>query len=289
MSISTSTPINANKSTKRDFSVLSSPEEFLELKKNRICSDTSDSSDKYIYTIDDMTDTMAGAGAQLDPSITAMITKAVQDSLLSSIEPMVNSIVSGVMSGLNTKINQLVDENTKLKQRISNLESKADASEQYSRRNNLRISGLREEMGESTDQIVMALCRDIGADITIEEIDRSHRAGRVVHDAPPRSILVKFATYRARQKFYLRKTKLKEAGHKRVFVNEDLTRPRSNLLFHARSLVKAGRIEGAWSSDGTVLVRVKQNSSFITKRIDCIDDLSQYKSYADIAKSPAPV
>ncbi len=41
---------------------------------------------------------------------------------------------------------------------------------------------------------------------------------------------------------------LRDCGHERVFVNEDLTRSRSELLFEARNLVKQHKIVGAWSS-----------------------------------------
>ncbi|WAQ93534.1 hypothetical protein MAR_006005 [Mya arenaria] len=176
------------------------------------------------------------AEAQLDPAITSMITKVVQDSI-----------------GLSAQISQLTAENVELKARIYKLENKADASEQYSRRNNLRFFGVSEERGEDTDNILSLL-----------PIERGRRRKKL-------------------------KSKLKECGHNKVFFNEDLTKTRANLLFHARGLAKSGRVEGAWSSDGSILVRVKHGDSFAVKRIDCIDDLNQFKSYADIARSPAPV
>ena len=42
-----------------------------------------------------------------------------------------------------------------------------------------------------------------------------------------------------------------------VFVNEDLTQVRSKLLFEARRSVKCNRLLGAWSSDGRILVKIR--------------------------------
>jgi hypothetical protein len=104
----------------------------------------------------------------------------------------------------------------------------------------------------------------------------------VKSNGKPRAILVKFATYRARQKIYKMRKELRSKGHNMVFFNEDLTKQRSELLFHARRLTQAGSIDSAWSSDGNVLIKVTRNGSTNIKRISSIDELKQYKSYADV-------
>ena len=45
-----------------------------------------------------------------------------------------------------------------------------------------------------------------------------------------------------------------------VFVNEDLTQRRSQLFYEARRLKKQGRLFGAWSQQGNILVKVKEQS-----------------------------
>lgn len=62
--------------------------------------------------------------------------------------------------------------------RIQVLEQRVDDLEQYSRNNNIRISGLPEEKGESTEKLVLTLAEVIGADITAADIERCHRVGR---------------------------------------------------------------------------------------------------------------
>ena len=96
---------------------------------------------------------------------------------------------------------------------------------QYSRRNYLRISGVKELPLESTDDIVMKMAADIGSSIELADIDRCHRVGNPNKmGTRHRDIIVKFATYRSRQNFYKLRTKLKDSGHNGEFVNEDLTR-----------------------------------------------------------------
>ena len=74
----------------------------------------------------------------------------------------------------------------------------------YSRRNCLRISGIPETKSESTDDIVLDMANAIGADLILEDIERSHWLGKpkprsVPQHAGqlstrPRSIIVKFST-----------------------------------------------------------------------------------------------
>ena len=118
-------------------------------------------------------------------------------------------------------------------ERIHTLENKVKDSEQYSRRNCLRIFGIPETKGEKTDDIVLKLAKEkLGVEIDINDIDRSHRTGSMntseqrdgqqSHSQDPatsnsssrsnaawtsktdkakhhRPIIVKFTTYRSRQ------------------------------------------------------------------------------------------
>ena len=209
------------------------------------------------------------------------LSSMLQDTFRGQIVGLVNDIVQGVLDGLHEQVSkfeetnkQLTEENGLLRQRIETLERKVDQAEQYSRRNCLRISGVEETALENTDNIVIKLAADIDADIQLTEIDRSHRLGdpRKAR-SKPRDIIVKFSTYRNRLTFYKQRTLLKERGHTGVFVNEDLTKFRSGLLYDARRLTKVSLVKGAWSSDGNVLV--KDNDEKV-HRVSVISDLFQF-------------
>ena len=51
---------------------------------------------------------------------------------------------------------------------------------------------------------------------------------------------------------------IKDRGHKGVFINEDLTKARSKLLYEARRRVKSDQLKSAWSADGTILIRTSE-------------------------------
>ncbi|KAH3787538.1 hypothetical protein DPMN_165663 [Dreissena polymorpha] len=76
----------------------------------------------------------------------------------------------------------------------------------------------------------------------------------------------------ARQKLYTRRRELKSrSGHDQIFINEDLTQHRAQLLSIKRGLVRSKNIKSPWSADG-------KNGQSIIKRIICASELEQYKS-----------
>lgn len=107
---------------------------------------------------------------------------------------------------------------------------KKDNQEQYSRRNSLRVSDIDETPNENTDDLIIKMSDAIGANIAVSEIDRSHRVGK---PGPGKSmdILVKFVSYRSRQKIYTLRSLLKDKGYPKTFVNEDMTKRRSFILY----------------------------------------------------------
>ena len=215
----------------------------------------------------------------IPPSEMLKLSEMLKDTFRSEIVHLVDSVVTGVLSGLQERIislekanRDLSKENISLTARVAALEAQVDQAEQYSRRNCLRISGIHEEKNENTDDIVLRIASDIGSSVQAQDIDRSHRIGNP--NSPrrtrPREIIVKFSTYRARASFIKCRTALKNNNYLGVFVNEDLTKKRSSYLYQARLLVKSQRLNGAWSSDGTILI--KDNNDRV-HRINSLNDL----------------
>ena len=169
--------------------------------------------------------------------------------------------VRGALEGLTSTVNSLQStvedlqkDNTSLTERVETLEKKVDAAEQYSRRNCLRLSGVPENPSENTDVYIIDMARAIDAEVTLDEIERSHRVGPV-RPGRCRDIIVKFTSYRVRRKIFGERVKTKVRGYEGVFINEDLTKPRNELLLKARKMAKSNLLKSAWSSDGTILVR----------------------------------
>ncbi|XP_046551755.1 uncharacterized protein LOC124261474 [Haliotis rubra] len=166
-----------------------------------------------------------------------------------------------------------------LKQEIRDLRVelhlKTDELEQYSRRNSLRISGIKEpkwgEEDENIEEVVLEVLKDVHSDISPTYIDRCHRVGKKRREQN-RSILVKFVSYWDRNKVIRNKFKLK-GKRDNIYINEDLTKYRNHLFKLARDLKKEQRIYSTWTYDGRVyiceqlegLIRVIQSESDLDK------------------------
>ena len=174
---------------------------------------------------------------------------------------------------LTEEISSLKTELTEKNNYIANLESRVDDLKQYSRRNCLVITGIPESENEKTDEVVLDMARNqLKAAIDASDIDRSHRipGGPVRRNTDrPRNIIVKFTTYNARRRVLEKKSSLK-GGNNRIYINEHLTKARSELYYEARKLVKTGKVKQTWTYDGRILVRNHD------------DKVQQIKSHIDI-------
>lgn len=298
------TPLAQTVSKKRE---LTSPDIELDLKKNRQSGSQSDAEISDLSVMDEShhMDTQSGVGVDVDDSATQVtlseshiqkmascleasfqpqIAQIIRDSFQTQITDMVSSIVKGVLDGLQIKIAALEQENTTLKTKIDKLELALDTSEQYSRRNCLRISGVP-ETNTCTDDYVCELANAVGVDLKIEDIDRSHRLGKpmsaATNQTKPRDIVVKFVSYRTRAQFYKARVQTKTKGYKGIFVNEHLTKARATLLFEARRRVKSKQLASAWSMDGTVMIKLTDadpstNFGGTVRRVTSLNDLPNY-------------
>jgi len=282
--MNTSTPDN-KKRKQRNRSSPSLPLDLTELKKSKLTpnvnmSDGTSMETPEVHEVRDKSDELSDA--QLD-KLCERVGAVIEAKLDARLKPMVDDLVKRALNDFSDEIKALKSENAELKKKINVLELQADAAEQYSRRNCLRVTGIVESPGESTDTLITDMARALGVDLSLDEIDRSHRVGKIPpidpaidpEDAPPpkRAIIVKFVSYRSRNKFFKVRTLAKDRGYKKVFVNEDLTRYRNNLLYQARMLAKDDKLLGAWSSDGTILI--KENSNRVL-RVNTADDLARY-------------
>ena len=80
----------------------------------------------------------------------------------------INDTIKAEIASLKAEYSSLRAENNDLKlkvvsleKRVADMERVADAQEQYSRRNCLRISGIAETVNEKTDDIVLAIAEDL--------------------------------------------------------------------------------------------------------------------------------
>ena len=203
-----------------------------------------------------------------------------QKMLLEALHDQESNIMKALISALVTPIREAIKEEMKIQEKnfdmlnkqisalqtdlneknryISTLEERIDDLEQYSRRNCLVITGIPEKEDEKTDEIILDIAKkQLNVDLQPTDIDRSHRipGGPIRRgNEKSRNIVVKFSTYNARRRVIEQKSRLKSMNN-RIFINEQLTKKRSELYYEARKLVKARKVKQAWTYDGRVLVR----------------------------------
>ena len=175
---------------------------------------------------------------------------------------------------IDEKIEQLKEsqqtiENNKVK--VAELTRDLDDLQQYSRRNNIRVFGIPEKPDEETDALVCSIAERIGVGITTQDIDRSHRVGRREPQPsqprppsyasaarsnqstqnPPRPIIVKFISHKAKLAFIRNRRKLKGS---KVVVAEDLTKKKATLLSQTS---RNEKVSTAWTTDGRIFAMIK--------------------------------
>ena len=139
--------------------------------------------------------------------------------------------------------------NTKLLNVQERVELKTQARkltdlEDRSRRNNLRIDGMKEHHGESweiTETKVKALFKDRLQIREEVEIDRAHRVGQLKNDRP-RTIVLRCNIYKQKERILMAAKKLKGSG---IYINNDFSTEtleiRKGLLKTAKELRLQGK------------------------------------------------
>lgn len=212
------------------------------------------------------------------PEIKGMIESSIPGIKLSVIEAVKESYQS-----LSDEVKSLREENELLKilngeleKKVSDVVDANETLEQYGRRNSVRISGVPVRQNEVTDEIVLDIAQALGVAMDVSEIDRSHRVGKPTNRN--RDILVKFVSYRSRQKLYSRRKDLRDNDATMgTFINEDLTRCRSNILYEAR-LSATGEnaiFKAAYSSDGKIFAIDKTDNRHMIQSVDALNKLKQ--------------
>ena len=194
----------------------------------------------------------------------------LRDAVCNPIQQEVNEL-RNLIKLKDAKINEL-------ESKVSQLELQVDDLEQYSRRNSLRFNGIAESETEDVTSKVIDVINntlEVEPPVTPSDIDRLHRSGKRL-PGKPRAILVKFTSYRTRDKVIRNRGKLRpskpidtssassirHAPKQTIFVNEDLTMYRSDLLYQARQRKKKDEISDCWSWDGRILIKDKKSKIF---------------------------
>lgn len=200
-------------------------------------------------------------------SITPRILKLVDDSIKPHLEKAKQC--QEAITHKEIEINKQNKVIKSLQEKLNNVETRIEEQEQYSRRTSLRFNNVKvptNRKGEiiqpvDTDSIVLGICnKDLGLKLDINHIGRSHPIGEPKDGKI--SIITRFLTYRQRQLVFRNKKKLKGNPDK-MFIAENLTKHRYDLIKRLNTLRKTGKIHSYWTHDGSVLVKKTEQSRTI--------------------------
>ena len=156
--------------------------------------------------------------------------------------------------------------------------------EQYTRKNSLEFHGIPEDVGIPTDEIVCKVAQAVGVEMEPEKIEISHRLNRKKGIKP---IIAKFANHKDKAKCYKARIRLKDVtlsiifptylgtslADQRVFINENLTGYRSEMMKLVIEKRREKKILSTWSLDGKIFI--KTSPSGRPRQMFSIDDVKQ--------------
>lgn len=227
---------------------------------------------------------LEGSVFERDQEIDTM-NKQVED--LNKTTTDLKNTVSGLQKQVTDKqaeINAQKAANEKLNEQLEtlnvNTETKINDIEQYSRKNNVRVSGIPETGNETAEQSIEIVVEKLNnkiADLNLQrdDIDIAHRLGRQKKDKT-RQIIVKFSSRLKRDELMRRRRDLKHTG---IFVSEDLT-PINQLVLACLRKKMPDEVDQAWSKGGKLFYKQKSNPNTITE--------VQYKDYQTWIDLPWP-
>ena len=188
------------------------------------------------------------------------------DKLLGSIDQLKQQIEEK-----NSKIEEQKVENQKLREQIEktnmNFESKMNDMEQYSRKNSLRISGIREIGFESAEETIENVTETLNKafkhlNLQNEHINIAHRLGKKKNDPHAtayRQIIVKFHSRMIKDSILKRRRALKGSN---IFISEDLTPIKQQVLACLRKKMP-DEVDQSWSRNGRLFYKAKSNKDKI--------------------------
>lgn len=189
-------------------------------------------------------------------SIVEAISERVTELVVKKLE-MSLQFNTEVVADLTKKLENKEKEMQAMKE---DFEARCDALEQYSRRNSIRIFGVHESAGENTDELAVNVFRDMGVNVDLREIDRTHRVGPRT-TAKVRPIIVKFTSFRARQEVFTNKRKLKGTN---ITIREDLSAYRLSIL---KVAIQRFGLKNVWSSQGDIIIKRPDDSKVRVNRL----------------------
>lgn len=177
----------------------------------------------------------------------------------------------------------LLQENKKLCTSVDNLQARLTNLEQYTRRNNIEISGIPETPKEDINTILKDVGTVLGEELRDGQVSAAHRIPTYTKGRTP-SIVVQFQSRAQRDAWissYRRKKTLsadevnKSFPGSRVFVNEHLCPENKRFLSQLKDRCRDISFKFAWFRDGKFYVRKSEGER--CHKVLNLEDLNKLK------------
>ena len=154
-----------------------------------------------------------------------------KDIIAKAVKEAVGQAMESVLKELKAEIAILEGKVKTLEGTIEKVAAKANDNEQFSRRQNVRVTGFVEEDDENCAEKFVNLCREkIGLDVNDDLVDRAHRVGKK-EEGTNRAIIVRLKTHKDKLAILRNRKNLRGSG---FYINEDLTKINQKLSYIAR-------------------------------------------------------
>ena len=191
-----------------------------------------------------------------------------------------NETIKKELNNMKEERTILVEEARQLRVVCNILQGQNNDLEQYTRRNNIRIFGVREtarfEKSEDTTREVEKIIRKLNIlNLNATCIDVAHRIGQQ-RPASDRAILVRLTSHKAQSKILSARRTLKGTG---IVITEDLTRANSARYHRIREMP---RVYQAWTKFGDTYVKLDGKEGRVVK-INKQSSLQEVNKYLEEA------
>lgn len=166
-----------------------------------------------------------------------------------------DKILSKVKSSFQKDFDQI-------KKTLHETQEKLDKLQQENKKSNLIVFGLNETPEKNIREKLIDTCKDVDVTSVVNSIRICHRLGKT-NNENPRPILLKFKNEDFRNEFLAMR---KYYAKSKIYVKEDLTKKRLNLLKYAGG--KFG-FKNVWSTRGIVKIKIGDGIFSVQTEDDC--------------------
>ena len=171
-----------------------------------------------------------------------------------------------------------------LRERLYKLEKKCAANDQYSRRNNIEISGIPDSVPNNLlEGKVIEILNYLNINLKFWDIEACHRLSNNFNSKFPARVIVRFVNRKYTVTALSRKKSLNNINlipgsqnsiNNKIYINENLCQAYREIYDFAYKLLKQNAISHLWSYKGVVHLRINGNNNI--KSFTHIDDIKAF-------------